>query len=81
MIQSGNGHAKRANVNKASDVNVCHMNDSYNKVKGMPERKLCQKGAQSHFYDLKNPATKKHNSQQCRDKEIKRDEHVKATQG
>ena len=35
-----NRHAIRANVNKPSDVSVCHANDSY-KVKSMPEIKLC----------------------------------------
>ena len=33
-----------------------------------------------HFYDLKNLATKKSNSQKCVDEGIKGDEHVKATQ-
>ena len=51
------------------------------KVKGMPERKLCYQGTWSHFNDLKNLATKKHNTQQCGDEEIKSDKHVKAMQG
>ena len=70
-------HAIRANVNKRSDVNVYHANDS-------TRWKACRKGSSargtwSHFYGLKNLATMKHNSQECGDKEIKSNEYVKAT--
>ena len=58
MIQSCNRHVIRSNVNKSSDANVFHENDSY-KVKRMPERKLCYQGPCSHFDDLKNLKTRK----------------------
>ena len=40
LTQMCNRHAIRANVNKRSEVNVCHANVLY-KVRGMWERKLC----------------------------------------
>ena len=71
-------HVIRANVNKPSDVNVYHANDSYKVKKACRKGRLCW-GTWSHFYGLKNLATKKHNSQECGDKEIKSNESVKAT--
>ena len=60
---------------------MCHANVSY-KVKSMPEKKLCKQSSKSHLYDLKNLATKTHNSQQCGHEEIaESDEHVNAMQG
>ena len=60
-------------MNKPKDVNVCQANVSYN-VKSMPKRKFCWQGTSSHFYNLKNLAAKKHNSQQYGGEGIERDE-------
>ena len=60
-------------MNKPKDVNVCQANVSYN-VKSIPKRKFCWQGTSSHFYNLKNLAAKKHNSQQYGGEGIERDE-------